>query len=314
MSHTVIGIFETAAAAQQAKQYLSTSGFSDAEIDVASNGTSVPDAAMGSNVASTTDTNVASTTDTNVASTTDTNFAATSDTNLTHKEEDLGDRIGNFFRNLFGGDNQDTQKYTSAGKRGTILTVHAKTSEEAQRAAAILDENGAIDVNESSTEYSGTQYGTSQATTTGVTGDKYSSLSDAPTDSIQIIEETIQVGKREVETGGVRLRSRIIERPVEESIRLRYERVNIDRIPVNRPATEADFSNFKEGEVELKERTEVPVVQKDARVVEEVSLGKEVTEQEKTISDTVRHTEVEAERIDPKSTSTSTNSSSTSSI
>jgi stress response protein YsnF len=41
------------------------------------------------------------------------------------------------------------------------------------------------------------------------------------------------------------------------------------------------------------------VISKDARVVEEVSLNKEVTESEQTIIDTVRHTEVDQENIDP---------------
>jgi stress response protein YsnF len=40
------------------------------------------------------------------------------------------------------------------------------------------------------------------------------------------------------------------------------------------------------------ERTEVPVVNKNARVVEEVSLGKDVNERSETINDTVRKTEV----------------------
>jgi stress response protein YsnF len=84
---------------------------------------------------------------------------------------------------------------------------------------------------------------------------------------------------------------------VEESIRLREEHVSIERNNVDRPATEADFSNFKEGTIELTEHAEKPVVSKTARVVEEVSLEKEVSEREETISDTVRHTEVDAEGI-----------------
>jgi stress response protein YsnF len=38
------------------------------------------------------------------------------------------------------------------------------------------------------------------------------------------------------------------------------------------------------------------VVSKETRVVEEVSLNKEVTEKEETISDTVRNTEVDIDR------------------
>ncbi|MFD1756662.1 YsnF/AvaK domain-containing protein [Rufibacter sediminis] len=61
-----------------------------------------------------------------------------------------------------------------------------------------------------------------------------------------IIEENLQVGKREIETGGARLRSRIVERPMEEHLRLRSDHVRVERHAVNRPATEADFTCFRE--------------------------------------------------------------------
>jgi hypothetical protein len=51
--------------------------------------------------------------------------------------------------------------------------------------------------------------------------------------------EQLQVGKREVEHGGVRVRSRVIEKPVEEHLRLREERVVVNRRPVNREVTSA---------------------------------------------------------------------------
>ena len=113
----------------------------------------------------------------------------------------------------------------------------------------------------------------------------------------EYIEESLQAGKRTEQTGGVRLRSRIVEKPVEANVRLREEHVVVNRIPVNRPAGEADFKAFKEGQVELTETAERAVVAKQAVVVEEVSLGKQVTEREEVIRDTVRNTEVDVEQI-----------------
>lgn len=112
---------------------------------------------------------------------------------------------------------------------------------------------------------------------------------------IPVIEEQLQVGKTTVATGGVRLRSRVVETPVEEDIRLREEHVRVEREAVNRPATEADF---KVGTVEVREQAEVPVVSKEARVVEEVTLNKEVKEHEHTINETLRSTEVDVEKLD----------------
>ena len=114
-------------------------------------------------------------------------------------------------------------------------------------------------------------------------------------DTIPVIQENLEVGKREVETGGVRLRSRIVEEEVAENVSLREENVQVERTSVDRAATEADI---REGEIEMTERAEVPVVNKEARVVEEISLSKDVTERDETIRDTVRDTEVDIERLD----------------
>lgn len=118
--------------------------------------------------------------------------------------------------------------------------------------------------------------------------------------SLPVIEENLEIGKREVETGGARLTSRIVETPVKENINLREEHVTVERTPVDRPISSSDVNAFKEEEFEMTEHAEVPVVTKEARVVEEVSLNKEVEEREETIRETLRNTEVEAERIDPK--------------
>jgi len=119
---------------------------------------------------------------------------------------------------------------------------------------------------------------------------------------IPIIEEDLQIGKRQVESGGVRVRSRVIEKPVEETLRLRQEHVVVNRHPVNRAVTDADLSGFKEGDIEITERAEQAVVSKQARVVEEVEVGKQVSEREQVVSDTVRRTDVEVEEIDTNTT------------
>lgn len=120
-------------------------------------------------------------------------------------------------------------------------------------------------------------------------------LSGDSNETIPVIREELEVGKREVETGGVRLRSRIVEEEVAENVSLREETVHVERTPVDRAATEADI---REDAIEMQERAEVPVVNKEARVVEEISLSKEVTEREETVRDTVRDTEVDIEKLD----------------
>ena len=114
---------------------------------------------------------------------------------------------------------------------------------------------------------------------------------------IPVVEEQLQVGKREVERGGVRVESRVEEVPVEEDVRLREERVRVERRPVDRPAGDAE-TLFREGTVEVTERAEEAVVAKEARVVEEVVVNKEVGERTETVRDTVRRTDVDVRETD----------------
>jgi uncharacterized protein (TIGR02271 family) len=111
-----------------------------------------------------------------------------------------------------------------------------------------------------------------------------------------VVEEELQVGKREVERGGVRVESRVEEKPVTEQVQLREERVHVERHPVDRPVTDADKA-FREGTLEVTERAEEPVVAKTARVVEEVVVGKQVEEHTETVRDTVRRTDVDVQEV-----------------
>jgi uncharacterized protein (TIGR02271 family) len=120
---------------------------------------------------------------------------------------------------------------------------------------------------------------------------------DAGEVKIPVVEEQLQVGTRQVQRGGVRLYTRVAERPVEETVRLRDEQVTVERHPVDRPAGDADFAAFREGTIEVTETDEEAVVSKRARVVEEVVISKAVTERTETVRDTARRTEVEVEPL-----------------
>lgn len=196
--------------------------------------------------------------------------------------EDSG--VVEFFKNLFGDDDDDHKRYSTVGSRGSIVTIHAATEEQAEKAADILDENGALNVHDRAAQYG---YGAGAEATGEVEGQE----------NIKIIEENLRVGKETVQTGGVRLKSRIVSKPVEENIRLREERVYVRRNPVNRPASATELDSFKEGEVVLTEHAERAVVAKEANVVEEISVGKEVEAHDETIRETVRKTEVDVEQI-----------------
>lgn len=115
--------------------------------------------------------------------------------------------------------------------------------------------------------------------------------------TIPIIEENLVVGKRTVDKGTVRVRTEIEERPVEESVTLREEQVHVERHKVDRPVDANAADAFKEGTFEVTTQAEVPVVSKQARVVEEVVIDKEVADRTETIRDTVKRTDVEIDEI-----------------
>lgn len=121
-------------------------------------------------------------------------------------------------------------------------------------------------------------------------------------DTIQEVEEELKVGKRRTATGGVRVTTSVSERPVEETVTLREEHVEVDRQETDRRLSpkEADAA-FQEKTVELLTTSEEAEVSKEARVVEEVSIGKRVEEHEETVRDKVRRSEVEVEEIGAKS-------------
>jgi stress response protein YsnF len=113
--------------------------------------------------------------------------------------------------------------------------------------------------------------------------------------SMPIVEEDLQVGKRDRETGHVSVHRSVTEKPVEKDVDLRSERVNVERRDVNRPVNEGE-DVFKEETFEFTEHTEEPTARKESRVVGEVDISKETDTHRETIQDKVRRSDVEVDR------------------
>jgi hypothetical protein len=277
MAQTVIGFFDDASDAQEAVERLQSIGITRDRIDTSRGNTNDSDARVRNE-------------------------------RETNREpgRDKQSGIERFFTSLFGSDNEDSKRYAKVGEKCTMVTVHASTSEEAERAADLLDDCGAVDVDERARQYSNT--GNERSTTRDTTTRGREDIStgrdagrndrDRRETSIPKIEENLNVDKRTEERGRVRVRSRIVEKPVEEHVRLREEHINVERQPVNRKVAGDELENFREKNIELTERSEVPVVNKEAKVVEEVKISKDVQHRDETIKDKVRHTEVDVDRID----------------
>lgn len=191
---------------------------------------------------------------------------------------------------------EDADRYAEGVSRGGYLVIVNAPDAEAERAADILDRYDPLDIDERSTSRSeaglvSDRTETVLPTTPAYTEDRRGTVAEQ---TIPIVEEELRVGKRQVERGGVRVRSYVVEKPVETEITTREETVHVERRPVDRPVSAGDAA-FQDRVVEVTATGEEPVIAKEQRVVEEVAIGKDVTERQERVSDTVRRTELEVE-------------------
>jgi len=212
---------------------------------------------------------------------------------------------------------ESAEAYAESVRRGDILVAAQVPDNQADQATRIMKRQGLVDIERQSQDWRASGWkgfdvnaapiNTTSTTTRTNTKTRSTVASGTPEgDTFQVVEENLQVGKRAVETGGVRVTSNISEVPVEEEVRLRQEHVEVERRPVDRPATAADLNTFKEGTFEVRETQEQPVVSKEARVVEEVRVSKNVDEHTEKVRDTVRRTDVDVEPITGKTSTAST--------
>ena len=120
----------------------------------------------------------------------------------------------------------------------------------------------------------------------------------AHAETIELAEERMAVGKRDVNRGTTHVRTYVQEVPIEERVRLREEHVNVERRQTGErvvSGAEAD-KLFQERDIEVTERGEEAVVAKEAVVTEEVVVSKDVDTREEVVRDTVRKTEVDVDK------------------
>jgi uncharacterized protein (TIGR02271 family) len=205
---------------------------------------------------------------------------------------------------------EDANMYAEGVRRGGTLVTAQVADNLAERAAAIMERDGTVDLDTEGATWrqSGWQgfdasaqpYSTTDIESFRTARPKASAartktqLQDLQEDQavLPVIEEELQVGKRQVQRGGVRVHTSIEETPVEEQVTLHRETVNVDRRPVDRPLGNADMTAFKEQSFELTETDEEAVVAKQARVVEEVVVNKQAQDRTETVRDTVRRQDV----------------------
>jgi stress response protein YsnF len=188
----------------------------------------------------------------------------------------FGTNIPDDHQRWYGSNLRDGRTALSVYLRGNnALTVHD-----------ILEEFDPIDVEEE---------GLAPMAQSGIAGaSTRNDMHEAGSETEQIIpvaKEELAVGKRESERR-YRIRTYVVERPVEEQVHLRDERVVVEHRPASGEHATGD-DGFQEREFEVVERHQEPVVAKKARAVEEVVVHKDAKDRVETVRDTVRETKVD---------------------
>lgn len=202
------------------------------------------------------------------------------------------EKLGDFFF-----PEEDRSTYAEGLSRGGYLvTVTGLSPADHDDAMDALEECGAVDIDERAESWRAAGWTGSRDTMTADAGAGHALRGGG--DTLPLAEEHLRVGKRDVSHGRVRVRTYVVEEPVSETVRLQQERVEIDRRPVDRPvdpATQAADDLFRERSIEAEEFREEAVVSKEARIVGEVALRRSRDSHDETVSDTLRHTEVEVD-------------------
>lgn len=278
-ANTVVAVFDDYTTAQNAMQELRNAGIPENEISIQSN-------------------------------------FKTSNAGYGGSESSTQEHEGGFmawWHRTFGSDEEDEYSghYAEAVRRGSAVVTVTADKNTLDSAVKVLNTAGAVDIDRRVQDYRSTGYNAYDASASAYDYDtaiaersKYANSNPSTNQGtvIPVVEEELQIGKRQVQRGGVRVYSKIVERPVDEQVNLREEHVRVDRRPVDRAVTSAELTNLKDQSIEVTEIAEEAVISKQARVREEVVIGKEATERTQQVHDTVKKTEVTVDQIDPSRT------------
>lgn len=134
-------------------------------------------------------------------------------------------------------------------------------------------------------------------TSTSGTSTSRETLGESDQMKVELLSETLDVQKQERQLGAVQISKRVVEETVMVPVTLRREEVTMTR---QKPQDASDPAvpitgqgeTFKDETFTIVLHEEVPVISKTTRVSEIIEVQKRVLTETKTISEVVRHEEV----------------------
>jgi hypothetical protein len=212
MSHTSIGIFREQTQAETAVHHLMDGGFAREKMDI-----SFPD-------------------------------PKESRGDVTDENGVLDSKVGRFFLEVFSGDANQALRYGAVAQRGVIIAVQSDFYADALKAAQIMDECGAINVDEEARLVEDSMTRSDRTLLDRKQVEEQKKQMEASIDSTPGHENTRTV--QPDERGHIApytLHTRIVDRPIGGDYRLREEEIWVERSEGTLPETDAsDATSGKE--------------------------------------------------------------------
>src|SRR4051794_8486670 len=192
----------------------------------------------------------------------------------------------------------DRDRYSAhLNEKRVAVSVRAADQHWHDRIIAIMEEANPIDIEEDGRAVTHEHHtaGTSAFGATSVPSAGTTTRTDRGAEReevIPVVKEELEVGKRATEQR-YRVKSYVIEHPVEKQVTVRDERVEIEHRPISRTG---DLRMPQERTIEVVERHEEPFAEKRMTGAEEIVVRKEVVERPETVRGTVRETKVDVEK------------------
>lgn len=133
-----------------------------------------------------------------------------------------------------------------------------------------------------------------------ISRDEYERMAEADRMRVQLIEETLHVDKNMRQAGEVAVSKHVVSEQVQVPVTLQHEEVVVTRRAVDTPVDAATAARaFQDETIKVAVNEEVAVVTKQAHVAEEIEIQKRAVSEQQTVTDTVRHEELDVQGNPP---------------
>jgi len=182
---------------------------------------------------------------------------------------------------------------------GTVITLRV-VDVDADKATALLHDLGPVDIEHRASELGLVQAAVQKppAVAAAAVAPVAAKIAATPASTVatdqvlRLAEEQLQVGKQQVAAGTTTVRRYVVDKPVEEQVTLHEEHADVVRRAVKDPNYVGDI-DWNDQTIVVTETAERAVVNKVARISEEVVVRREGSDKVETIRDTVRQQKVD---------------------